>query len=54
MVEAEMAFGAGNEHIASLPGVKLSDLPRRYCSQEENDVGPPCLIFPDPEVKRKD
>jgi hypothetical protein len=28
-VKGEMALGAGNEHISSLPGVRLSDLPQR-------------------------
>jgi prepilin-type N-terminal cleavage/methylation domain-containing protein len=49
-VETEMALGAGNEHIASLPGVKLMDLPQLYCSPDE---GVPCLIFPDPEAPKQ-
>jgi prepilin-type N-terminal cleavage/methylation domain-containing protein len=50
-VKGEMALGAGNEHISSIPGVKLSDLPQRYCSQAENNGSPPCLVFPDSEIK---
>lgn len=49
-VKAEMALGAGNEHISSLPGVTLSDLPRQYCAQGENVGIPPCSVFPDPEI----
>jgi prepilin-type N-terminal cleavage/methylation domain-containing protein len=51
-VKVEMALGAGNEHISSLPGVKLPALPQRYCSQGENDSSPPCMVFPDPEVQQ--
>jgi hypothetical protein len=48
-VEAEMAFGAGNEHMIVVPGVRLSDLPQPYCSNGDVNVQP-CLIFPAPAV----
>lgn len=50
-VKGEMALGAGNEHISSIPGVKLPDLPQRYCSQAANNGSPPCLVFPDSEIQ---
>ena len=45
-VKGEMALGAGNEPISSLPGFKLADLPQRYGSQTGNAGSPPCLVFP--------
>lgn len=51
-VKVEMALGAGNEHISTLPGIRLLDLPQRYCSQAGNDGNPPCTVFPDPETTR--
>jgi prepilin-type N-terminal cleavage/methylation domain-containing protein len=50
-VKGEMALGAGNEHISSLPGVKLPGLPQQYCSQTKNNGSPPCLVFPDSEIQ---
>jgi hypothetical protein len=49
-VKVEMALGAGNENISSLPGVKLADLPQRYCTPAPNEGNPPCLVLPDPEM----
>jgi prepilin-type N-terminal cleavage/methylation domain-containing protein len=48
-VEAEMAFGAGNEHVPLVPGVRLSDLPQPYCSNGDANVQP-CQIFAGPAV----
>src|SRR5260370_12270230 len=45
-VQAELAFGAGNEHVSSLPGIRLSDLPNRSCSPRENDDCVAWSIFP--------
>ncbi len=42
-VEQELALGAGNEHILSLPGINRSDLPEQYCCGDGS-----CRIFPDP------
>ena len=52
----EMALGAGGEKIAGLPGVKLSDLPRRLCTNDEGegddehggDARKLCPVFPEP------
>ena len=54
-VQSELELGAGNEHVASLPGVRRSALPQRYCSQhgeDDEDDAPSCLIVPDPEARR--
>jgi hypothetical protein len=51
-VENELALGAGNEHVLSLPGIRRSALPQHYCSHEMEDQeedGRPCSMFPDPE-----
>jgi prepilin-type N-terminal cleavage/methylation domain-containing protein len=52
-VENELALGAGNEHVLSLPGVRRSALPQHYCSHEMEDQeeGRPCSMFPDPEER---
>src|SRR5262249_10161733 len=53
-VEQELALGIGNEHVISLPGVRRSALPQRYCSgggKHEDDDAPACAIFPDPEAR---
>ena len=42
-VEQELALGAGNEHILSLPGISRSDQPQQYCCGDGS-----CRIFPDP------
>ena len=52
-VEREMAWGAANEHVTSLPGVRSSDLPQGYCSRREDVDSPLCSIFPDPEAQHK-
>ena len=54
-VQNELELGAGNEHVPSLPGVRGSALPQRYCSQDSDDDledSPPCPIVPDPEARR--
>ncbi len=51
-VENELALGAGNEHVLSLPGIRRSALPQHYCSHEMEDQEEeerPCSVFPDPE-----
>jgi hypothetical protein len=53
-VEQELALGTGNEHVISLPGIRRSALPQRYCSEgskHEDDDAPACPIFPDPEAR---
>jgi prepilin-type N-terminal cleavage/methylation domain-containing protein len=49
-VEQELALGAGNEHVLSLPGIRRSDAPESYCCPDED--GRSCRIFPDPELLR--
>jgi len=44
-IKAEMAIGAFNEHVTSLPGVKLTDLPQNLCSPEPAVT---CDIFGEP------
>jgi hypothetical protein len=54
-VEQELALGAGNEHLLSLPGIRRSALPQHYCSEEgehEDEDARSCRIFPDPEAQR--
>jgi len=45
-VEQELALGAGNEHILSLPGINRSDVPQQYCCGDGDASA--CRIFPDP------
>jgi prepilin-type N-terminal cleavage/methylation domain-containing protein len=45
-VRAELALGAGNEHVNLLPAVQLSSLPRTFCGGNGNRA---CTVFPDPE-----
>jgi len=45
-VEQELALGAGNEHILSLPGIDQSDVPQQYCCGDGDTTS--CRIFPDP------
>ena len=61
-IVAEMALGAGGEQLSSL-GVRLSDLPRRLCSQGSvesdddehgRDAPKVCPIFPEPPDSRHD
>ena len=45
----EMAIGAGGEDIKQLPGVSLTDLPNRLCSEpngDENGRGCSVFLFP--------
>ncbi len=52
-IEQELALGTGNEHVPSLPGIRRSALPQRYCSEggeHEDEDARSCLIFPDPEA----
>ena len=54
-VGQELALGAGNEHILSLPGIRRSAVPQHYCSEEgehEDEDARSCRIFPDPEAQR--
>jgi hypothetical protein len=53
-VEQELALGAGNEHIISLPGITRSAVPQHYCSEgaEHDEHACSCRIFPDPEAQR--
>ena len=60
LILAEMALGAGGEQVANLPGVKLSDLPRRLCTNDRgddddhgNDSPKVCPIFPEPPDSRQ-
>ena len=53
-VDQELALGAGNEHVLSLPGIRRSALPQRYCSEEgehKDEDARSCPIFPDPEAR---
>lgn len=53
-VEQELALGAGNEHVLSLPGIRRSALPERYCSEgseHKDEDARSCPIFPDPEAR---
>jgi hypothetical protein len=55
VVQRELALGAGNEHVLTLPGVPRSALPRHYCSEDgerEDEHARFCPIFPDPEAQR--
>ncbi len=58
LILAEMALGAGGEQVASLPGVKLSGLPRRLCTNDDqgdedgHDAPKVCPIFPEPPVSK--
>ena len=53
-VEQELALGTGNEHVISLPGIRRSALPDRYCSEggeHKDEDARSCPIFPDPEAR---
>ena len=55
MLQAEMALGAGNEHVVNLPAVQLKDLgPDSVCSNGHPGEGnqAPCPLFPEPNSVR--
>jgi prepilin-type N-terminal cleavage/methylation domain-containing protein len=60
-VQRELALGAGNEHVGSLPGIRLNNLePQLLCGgdnghgQAQGQESGKCSIFPDPESVRLD
>lgn len=54
-IRAELALGAGNEHVATLPAVQISNLPHTLCKANSGDDGGEdgnhgCTVFPDPDT----
>ncbi|MBI3680300.1 MAG: type II secretion system protein [Acidobacteria bacterium] len=52
-ISAEMALGAGKEHLELIPGVRPQDVPWRLCGgngeHDDDSANRDCVIFPDPE-----